>query len=365
MKFDYNKLKSLSFTSSTIDRGTHGVHFEIDGICLKTRDTWLTDEEQEQFNFGATRVEEFKEGLANIGIETWEKFYNAPLNMEILDGESWSVEVQFEDKFLVYEGVNGYPENWMDFLQFINEYYPILDQKEQLKKFVFEMKSVEKFKVGKEISKVIGNEATMTYYEKIVVDRESGTYTSIRGISEEQNATLTIKVEGSVEILLDDIAELEDKPTNKKVKQPKNNQCNYTIDAEYENGEIKHFEGGYNRLELPANWEYIVDCFREFEDQMSGTMALNKNNFIKGLLKDEFIYLSVVYDQYSDQTYYYRTADESIKPGDAVLVPVGKDNNESVAYVVKKEIFKQLEVPLPLEKTKEVIRKLEEEEQNQ
>ena len=225
-----------------------------------------------------------------------------------------------------------------------------------LNKFTFELHSVEKIKVNKEISKIIGKEATMKYYEKIDVDRAIGTYTSIRGMSEESNATLTIKSSDAVETLLEDIADITSPASTKRLGQPKNFKCDYTLDLEYADGEKKHFQGGYNRVELPGNWEDIVDCFRAFEDQMSGTMALNKRNFLKGLLKDEFIYLSVAFDEYSDQTYYYRTTNDNIVPGDTVIVPVGKNNKESVAYVVRKEIYKQKDVPLPLDKTKEVIR---------
>lgn len=40
-----------------------------------------------------------------------------------------------------------------------------------------------------------------------------------------------------------------------------------------------------------------------------------------------------------------------------VVVPVGKDNHQSVAEVVKVEFFAEEDVPLPIEKTKHIIRK--------
>ena len=43
--------------------------------------------------------------------------------------------------------------------------------------------------------------------------------------------------------------------------------------------------------------------------------------------------------------------------GDFVLVPAGKDNHEAVVEVVKKEYFAEENVPLPMEKTKHIIRK--------
>ena len=40
-----------------------------------------------------------------------------------------------------------------------------------------------------------------------------------------------------------------------------------------------------------------------------------------------------------------------------VIVPVGKDNHHSAAEVVKVEYFAEEDVPLPLDRTKHIIRK--------
>jgi hypothetical protein len=45
-----------------------------------------------------------------------------------------------------------------------------------------------------------------------------------------------------------------------------------------------------------------------------------------------------------------------------VLVPVGKDNRQSVAEVVRVEYFAAEDVPLPLERTKHIIRKCTDED---
>ena len=57
------------------------------------------------------------------------------------------------------------------------------------------------------------------------------------------------------------------------------------------------------------------------------------------------------------QEYYYISDDDSIQVGDFVIVPAGKDNHEAVVEVVKKEYFTEEDVPLPMDKTKHIIRK--------
>lgn len=59
----------------------------------------------------------------------------------------------------------------------------------------------------------------------------------------------------------------------------------------------------------------------------------------------------------ADKSYYYIADDDSIEVGDYVIVPAGKDNHEATVEVVKKEYFAADEVPLPMEKTKHIIRK--------
>ena len=75
----------------------------------------------------------------------------------------------------------------------------------------------------------------------------------------------------------------------------------------------------------------------------------------------DYIYCSVVFEE-GQKSYYYLTGDDSIKIGDFVLVPAGKDNHEAVVQVVDIEYFSAEDVPLPAEKTKHIIRKCTDED---
>lgn len=79
--------------------------------------------------------------------------------------------------------------------------------------------------------------------------------------------------------------------------------------------------------------------------------------------KSEYIFCSVTFDD-GYKSYYYLTDDDSIKVGDFVLVPAGKDNHEAVVEVVNIEYFSEENVPLPIEKTKRIIRKCIDEDFN-
>lgn len=77
--------------------------------------------------------------------------------------------------------------------------------------------------------------------------------------------------------------------------------------------------------------------------------------------KKIYHYCSVVFGD-DFHPYHYRTEDTSLKIGDKVLVPAGKENEECIATVVSVEEHTRLTVPFPLNKTKFIIAKYTEEE---
>ena len=70
----------------------------------------------------------------------------------------------------------------------------------------------------------------------------------------------------------------------------------------------------------------------------------------------QYIYCSVKFDE-GYKKYYYITDDDSIDIGDYVIVPAGAENIENIVKVVNIEYFYEREAPIPIEKTKTIIRK--------
>ena len=66
----------------------------------------------------------------------------------------------------------------------------------------------------------------------------------------------------------------------------------------------------------------------------------------------------VVFSEFDNHAYSYFYDDDSIKVGDKVIVPVGKNNTEKTATVVNFWRFAEENLPFPAEKTKKIIRKL-------
>ncbi len=90
-------------------------------------------------------------------------------------------------------------------------------------------------------------------------------------------------------------------------------------------------------------------------------MGIFRRRYFRTSEQGVVYFCSVVFDE-GYKTYYYLTDDDSIEIGDSVLVPAGKDNHEVIVEVVNIEYFSEENVPLPVEKTKKIIRKCIEDE---
>ena len=61
----------------------------------------------------------------------------------------------------------------------------------------------------------------------------------------------------------------------------------------------------------------------------------------------------------SSTIYFYRTNDDSITVGDYVVVPVGRDEKETIAEVVTVQKHRRATAPYPVDKAKYILRRLE------
>lgn len=64
---------------------------------------------------------------------------------------------------------------------------------------------------------------------------------------------------------------------------------------------------------------------------------------------------------FSEQAYSYITDDETIKVGDMLIVPVGKEQKEMNGNVVSVCECLRSEAPFPVEKAKKIIKKITDE----
>ena len=131
----------------------------------------------------------------------------------------------------------------------------------------------------------------------------------------------------------------------------------YTIKVISQKGNEKLIQGTYDKKGLPDDWAEFMESVFEFMFFYGWGEIMNPSVYGKVRRCDnDIIYCSVEFED-GCKSYYYILDDDSIQVGDFVIVPAGKDNHEAVVEVVKKEYFAEENVPLPMEKTKYIIRK--------
>lgn len=132
--------------------------------------------------------------------------------------------------------------------------------------------------------------------------------------------------------------------------------------VDYKNNPQRIIEGSYDKNGLPEDFADFAETVFDFIRFYGLGEILDPSVYgkVKRRITD-YIYCSVVFDE-GQKSYYYLTEDDSIEVGDFVLVPVGKDNHEAVVEVVNIEYFSEENIPLPIEKTKKIIRKCKDED---
>ena len=228
--------------------------------------------------------------------------------------------------------------------------------KNAAKRFIkFKPKRITKITV--EYFKNPNNPSDAEYTERLTIDANSVEISQIFG----DNRKITHKYESEedAEFLLDFFSE-ENLFADAKVKDALDENVKYTISISYENGKTRCFSGSFNKYGLPDDYpEFARAIFCRISLYRLGDILDSSVYEKKFKRNSEYIYCSVAFDS-GYTTYYYITNDDSIEENDCVTVPAGVNNRTTIARVVKKEYFKEEDVPYPLDKTKRIICKYDE-----
>lgn len=207
---------------------------------------------------------------------------------------------------------------------------------------------------------------TWDYTEHLIIDRETETLEHIQNIGSGCKVSRKYEIEGGIESLLENFnaedlfSHIEGNPDD--VIDTPNETKDYKITIDYKKSPQRVIEGSYDKNGLPEDFADFAETVFEFIKFYGLGEVLDPSVYGKAKRrKSEYIFCSVTFDD-GYKSYYYLTDDDSIEVGDFVLVPAGKDNHEAVVEVVNIEYFSEENVPLPIEKTKRIIRKCTDED---
>ena len=214
-----------------------------------------------------------------------------------------------------------------------------------------------------ELDRVVWN-----YTESLVIDINQESIEQIQNIGTGCSVSHKYMVEDGIDSLLDDLdvdvlfGHIEGNPVD--VVDDPNEIRDYTIKVITKKGKEKIIRGTYDKKGLPDGWEVFIDSVFEFMAFYGWGEIMDPSVYGRiRRCRSDIIFCSVTFEE-GYKRYYYIADDDSIEVGDFVIVPAGKDNHEAVVEVVKKEYFSENEVPLPLDRTKHIIRKCTESDLN-
>lgn len=202
---------------------------------------------------------------------------------------------------------------------------------------------------------------TWNYREHLIIDRETETIEYIRNIGTDCKISYKYEIGDGIESLLDNF-DAEDLFTYiignpEDVIEKPDESKDYIITVEYEKNPNRTITGSFDKYGLPDDYNEFAKTVYDFIC-FYGTAEIFSPSFYDMAKRrsSDHIYCSVTFEE-DGESYYYLTDDDSIEIGDFVIVPAGRNNHETVVKVVNIEYFNDENVPLPLDKTKHIIRK--------
>lgn len=202
---------------------------------------------------------------------------------------------------------------------------------------------------------------TWDYTEKLIIDRESESIEHIQNIGTGCTVSHKYKVEGGVVGLLDDLNDgyLFDYIVGNPPEaiDTSNDTRDYTITIDSNKTSQRIIKGSFDKNGLPTDFEDFAETVFNFMQFYGIGEILNPSLYQKAKrCSNDYIFCSVIFEEYGKSYYYIADTDE-FEIGNYVEVPVGKDSHTAVVKITDIEYFAEEDIPLPLDKTKHIIRK--------
>ena len=211
--------------------------------------------------------------------------------------------------------------------------------------------------------------AIWDYTEQLIIDRETETVEHIQTIGSGCKISHRYEIEGGIESLLDRFdanylfENIVGNPDD--VIETPNETKDYVITISYEKKPQRLITGTFDKNGLPDDFKEFADVVFNFIRFYGLGEILDSSVYSKAKRrKTDYIFCSVEFSE-GYKSYYYLTEDDSIEVGDFVYVPVGKYNHEVMVEVVNIEYFSEEKTPIPLEKIKRIIGKVEDDDEDE
>lgn len=299
-------------------------------------------------------MEDWLEKMDQLDFSAWEDEYSS--EGLVLDGIQWFLQVEEEGRpARRISGDNAYPEEWNEFLELLDEVVPeagLISPHRVEKLALYFQHRFQEYRRGRAY--------WVEYSESLVVERKTRKIRYLRQFSPEATITQEYHLPGLITKLLDALDELLEDFSSSQAQGLDTALPVMEVSIFRHDGQIDQAVFPYHRREVPEVWPALME---EIRVALSGLRRFgdifDADLFNLGVKPGEYIYCSVYFEG-SGKFYHYRTTDDTLRPGDQVMVPVGPENHLRRGTIRSVEYYEENEVPYPLAQTKFILRKAEE-----
>lgn len=327
--------KQIKFTIGGYFRGYKTVEIVIRGgkVSYEILRNGLLDVDKKKSPAVEVNEAWLKE-LDALKIFSWEKNYSA----DVLDGTQW--ELTFKDSKNIYHGggSNAYPENFEQFLDWIDALIPEMEfvNRRRLEKVT--MNYSRESAIGYTVTECL----TLDRREKLLTLDKKNAYVfakhTYRLANEEKVFDACQRFFDGLNIEEADI----DYPARAKFELVRHDKS------------VETFETPYNENFLPGLNDFAEELKGIASDLTAEIFSPTPAEAVPA--QGKYIFCKVQF-QGSYKHYTYQTDDETLAVGDVVDVPVGKNNDVNQARIVEIGYFDEYEAPFPIDRIKKIIGK--------
>lgn len=289
---------------------------------------------------------QFMMALDRVGIQRWERSHVDPFGP---GGEVWTLTYRRPgEPDVVVEGDRAHPDNWEEFLKVVDMLVP------QSAPRPIDLITLA---VSRDVTVLDGegHPLTQPYEQLLTIRRHPGSITVTRTEAGDHAYTLRLKLKRAVGHFLDSCALM----FRRQLWMPSadaTGAASFKLTVRRRGQPEDVWSGVYARNVLPPEWPVFMERFREFLGFYANPGEMfDEDAYGHGARPGELIYLTVHVGKLN-RALSYRTEDDTIRSGDRVLVPLGKENHPVEGRVSSVGYYTPDEVPWPLDETKMVLR---------
>ena len=317
-------------------------------------------------NVSKEKAASFLEKLENLHLYRWKEQYfqekKCDRGIETSLSSRWYLLYkEVNKKAKEFQGLNDFPKDWEHFMGAITKLTEEMDDSRfnSISEFTMEMVDYRQQIHWNPVTRE-ENYAEVEYRELISLSKKD----KILTYQHYTNDMYTVKHEYNItniaDYLLGNIERYFSNFEDEYQPYEDDNAARISICLSFQNGTKKVLRRSYDRYGLPDDWEDFLEDFHKTLGYYGVYGAIfDSGLYHHGVKEGEYIYLSCIF-QPNGKTYYFRSKEDNLVVGDFVLVPSGMQENAETVVMISEVLYcKEEEVPYPLEKTKFILRKLD------